>query len=39
MDFWIKNKEVMIICVSVRSHPWIAAGAEPDAHQFMSRFV
>jgi hypothetical protein len=27
------------ISVSVRSHPWIAAGAEPDAHQFMSRFV
>jgi hypothetical protein len=25
--------------VSVISHPWIAAGAEPDAHQFMSRFV
>jgi hypothetical protein len=25
--------------VSIRSHPWIAAGAEPDAHQFMSRFV
>jgi hypothetical protein len=22
-----------------RSHSWIAAGAEPDAHQFMSRFV
>jgi hypothetical protein len=21
------------------SHSWIAAGAEPDAHQFMSRFV
>jgi hypothetical protein len=25
--------------VSVRSHSWIAAGAEPDAHQFMSRFI
>ena len=21
------------------SHSWIAAGEEPDAHQFMSRFV
>jgi hypothetical protein len=25
--------------VSDGSHSWIAAGAEPDAHQFMSRFV
>jgi hypothetical protein len=25
--------------VGDRSHSWIAAGAEPDAHQFMSRFV
>jgi hypothetical protein len=25
--------------VSVGSHSWIAAGAEPDTHQFMSRFV
>jgi hypothetical protein len=25
--------------VGVGSHSWIAAGAEPDAHQFMSRFV
>jgi hypothetical protein len=23
--------------VGVRSHSWIAAGAEPDAHQFMSQ--
>jgi hypothetical protein len=38
---------VVILCmvfmsvevVSVRSHPWIAARAEPNAHQFMSRFV
>jgi hypothetical protein len=26
-------------CVGIGSHSWIAAGAEPDAHQFMSRFV
>ena len=25
--------------VSVGSHSWIAAGEEPNAHQFMSRFV
>jgi hypothetical protein len=25
--------------VGDRSHSWIAAGAEPDAHQFRSRFV
>jgi hypothetical protein len=27
------------VCVGVGSHSWIAAGAEPGAHQFMSRFV
>jgi hypothetical protein len=25
--------------VGIGSHSWIAAGAEPDAHHFMSRFV
>ena len=29
----------LILPVGAVSHSWIAAGAEPDAHQFMSRFV
>jgi hypothetical protein len=27
----------VLLDVSVRSHSWIATGAEPNAHQFMSR--
>jgi hypothetical protein len=26
---------IFVPSVSVRSHSWIAAGAEPDAHQFV----